>query len=133
VPYLPRIESCFSGLMGSLNIGIFGETKSQQYSEHLYFSIKNIPTGYKTRPNQVFFVYIMHIKVSLHHLIKWSNYCIIDYLILVFLIIDRWAPKLAKFKAWFWIFLFSDFPYVGRYIYIFRLVIVSKILEHIII
>jgi len=31
---------CFSGLRGSLNIGIFDDTQYQQYSEHWYFQYK---------------------------------------------------------------------------------------------
>jgi len=89
--------------MGSRIIGILGETKSQQYSEHLYFQHKMIrlPLGIKRGlhfiTNQVLFVHNMHIKLSLHHLIKLVDYFIIEYQ--NFSIFDRRAPTFTKFKA----------------------------------
>jgi len=73
--YLPRIKSCSLALRVTPTLRIFGETKSQQYSEHVYFSILSVdPKGIKRVlhfiTNQLFRQCHVHIQVSLHQLIK---------------------------------------------------------------
>jgi len=82
---------------------------------------KGIQGGLLFIANHVLFVYTMHIKVSLHHLIKWLDFFIMEYHISVFLIGEHQSSPNLKHN--FAYFHFQIFLYVGRYLYISGLVL----------